>query len=104
MAAGLFLVEFGSYINKYMTESEFKIQLNKSLFSLADLMIIYYDPCQFKKGNCVEGNYRCCAPEYGENICQNLSETGCLKRNTMCRIWLCQKARENSPDCGYGFS
>lgn len=36
-----------------MNEMEFKILLNQRLCDLADLILHYYNPCQFKDGGCL---------------------------------------------------
>lgn len=85
-----------------MNEIEFKILMNNKLCDLAKLFIDYYNPCKIDLGECTN-QVACCTHKskfgYKETgICRFLVGI-CTFDNVYCRVYLCDKAREVSPEC-----
>jgi hypothetical protein len=79
-----------------MNETEFKIHLNNMLCQVANLLLHYYDPCQWKDGQCVNGKPWCChntndERRDGQGGCAMLSESGCTVQSIGCKVWLCNE-------------
>ena len=87
-----------------MDDLEFKIQLHNKLMELADLFLYKYNPCQIKDGGCTGGEAgNCC---FGSRFrckvagkCMFLGQNGCTAENIICKVWLCDQAKQISPAC-----
>jgi len=85
-----------------MTDLEFKIQLHNKLCELADLFLYHYAPCDIKAGKCKDGEFPCCSSRFNRKdtgMCEFQGENGCWGENITCKVWLCDKAKEVSPEC-----
>lgn len=87
-----------------MIESMFKVQLHNLLCDTAKLLLHYYNPCEIADGKC-SFNRKCCdIPNTpfsvkGLDRCPFLKDSGCAMENIECRTWLCDEAKEKSPEC-----
>lgn len=87
-----------------MTDAEFKALVNQKLCDLADLLILHYDPCARRQGQCRRG-YSCCygrwyLPFNQEGRCPLLGDSGCTVRDASCKLWFCESVlRQADPKC-----
>lgn len=73
-------------------EIRFRSELYDVLYETADSILKKYDPCGFKNGICKAGG-NCCEG------CKYLSKKGCTVKALSCKIWLCESAKKNNPEC-----
>lgn len=94
-----------------MTESEFKVLLDQRLSDLADVLLLYYRPCELTEGRCRLGRLLggpavpCCHSHaafqsHPEEPCPLLGEHGCTVKLAKCKLWFCQTVLEQAdPRC-----
>jgi hypothetical protein len=89
-----------------MTDTEFRIQLNKKICEIADLFLYHYNPCKREPGkdicfkgkvsDCCEGK-GCANPRVTDGLgCQFCGQAGCTIDNAGCRIYLCDIASQKT--------
>lgn len=89
-----------------MNDIEFRINLHSKLCSLADLVLLYYNPCKAVRGSCLKADPNpCCVRTRfkkmtASNECFFLGDDGCTFPNIECKVWLCSVSRKNaSQEC-----
>jgi hypothetical protein len=75
-----------------LSEFEKMSAVYDELWQKADEILKKFNPCNIKKGQCLAG-YPCCGG------CEFLSKKGCTEKSLACKLWLCDKAREEFPEC-----
>jgi hypothetical protein len=81
-----------------MIETEFKIHLHNQLCQVVDLLLHYYNPCQWvNRQTCRKGNPDCCNNYYYDvkkdgNSCDFFSKNGCTIQTLGCKTWFCTQA------------
>lgn len=90
-----------------MTEHEFLCLLDQRLSDLADVLILYYDPCGVgspTNDTCRRGHWCCYGrhflPFNESGVCPLLGESGCTVKRASCKLWFCETAlRAMDPKC-----
>ena len=62
------------------------------LYLKACKIIAKYKPCIIKNGKCIAGE-PCCRG------CNHLEDSGCTVDSLICKLYLCNKARDENPKC-----